>query len=113
MNLVAKLLLNSLYGRFAMKQILTVQGLYSQAEFNEIVNKYEIEDSFVIKDEAPATPVHLISYIDPKLGNKKHNISISIASAVTSYARVVMSVYKKPSSPVNLLYTDTDSIFVD
>jgi|SRR5882757_4224486 len=44
--------------------------------------------------------------------NTNYNISIGIASAITSYSRIYMSQFKK-SDDYNLYYTDTDSIYID
>jgi hypothetical protein len=42
-------------------------------------------------------------------GNKEsHNVSISIAAAITAYARIHMSQFKN-NPKINLYYTDTDS----
>ena len=120
MNYTAKILLNSLYGRFGMND-----------EFNilDIVNKEglkEIEESnFSIENIVPLMSgkieKYLISYNNPdnqiitKMdGNKEtHNINIAIASAVTAYARIHMSQFKnKPNLP-NLYYSDTDSLYFD
>jgi len=41
------------------------------------------------------------------------NVSISIASAVTAYARIHMSQFKNNPLLPNLYYTDTDSVYFD
>jgi hypothetical protein len=41
-----------------------------------------------------------------------HNVSISIASAITAYARIHMSQFKNNPN-FNLYYSDTDSIYID
>ena len=49
-----------------------------------------------------------------KLLEKEFKVSIIIASAVTSYSRVLMSLaLKHPEIYGNVYYTDTDSIFTD
>lgn len=46
-------------------------------------------------------------------GHKEsHNVSISIASAITAYARIHMSQFKNNPN-INLYYTDTDSAYTD
>jgi hypothetical protein len=41
-----------------------------------------------------------------------HNVSVIIASAITSYARIHMSQFKN-NSEFNLYYSDTDSAFLN
>jgi hypothetical protein len=41
-----------------------------------------------------------------------HNVSISIASAITAYARIHMSQFKNNPN-FNLYYSDTDSIYIN
>lgn len=64
----------------------------------------------------------LVSYIDIDdnkletilLSNKNEfNISIGIASAITSYSRIHMSQFKSIDNHYNLYYSDTDSIYID
>jgi len=46
-------------------------------------------------------------------GHKEtHNVSISIAAAITAYARIHMSQFKNNNS-FNLFYSDTDSVYID
>lgn len=94
-NIIAKLLLNSLYGRFGM-------------------NPEKENITFDLKKGV--TP-----YIEIKQGNRQQEIykeatmldsyiNVAIASFVTSYARIHMhKLYMKCEK--NLYYTDTDSIF--
>lgn len=109
MNLIAKLLMNSLYGRFAMKPIKNVQAFFTKKEFLKLIQKFEVEDYIDFNDSENSTL--FVNYIDPSLLHKESKVSISIASAVTSYARVYMSNFKKDG--FNLYYTDTDSIYID
>ena len=41
-----------------------------------------------------------------------HNVSIAIAAAITSYARIHMTQFKN-NPKINLYYTDTDSAYTD
>lgn len=40
-------------------------------------------------------------------------VSIAISAAITAYARIHMSQFKKPGLPYKLYYSDTDSIMID
>lgn len=124
MNLITKLLMNSLFGRFGMSKtrisfdVLHIKDEKIYEYFNE--DKYSIEDMKFFGDKI------LISYIDyEKLDNNylysgslkatrantAHNISIPIAATVTAYARIHMSQFKNNPNFI-LLYTDTDSIYI-
>lgn len=107
MNLTCKLLMNSLFGRFAMRPILSIQKFISKEEFKIFTEKYLIEDYLDLGDVG-----YFVSYIDLFKTSKESNVSISIASAITAYSRVFMSKFKN-SDKFKLFYSDTDSIFVD
>ena len=105
--------MNSLYGRFGMDQYLLnsiiidkdesiLENLYTN---NEIDNITELGDKL------------LIQYLpkDYKMNfyqeNLEINISISIASSVTAYSRILMAKYKN-TNQYKLHYTDTDSLYL-
>lgn len=109
LSLIAKLLLNSLYGRFGMSpddenHILTSQ---ESAEYFELDDNYKILDIIDFKNGK-----ELISYKKTDDINIFKNISIGIASAITSYGRIHMSQFKNDSSLGDLLYSDTDCIAI-
>jgi DNA polymerase type B, organellar and viral len=119
-NLIAKLLLNNLYGYFGRKQI----NIQTQNIKNE--NLEGILLSRIVKSIAPINDNYttILSYTNinydllKKLNNELHsNISnfsspiksnVALAAAVTAYARIVMIPFKIDP---RTLYTDTDSIF--
>jgi len=111
LNFLAKLYLNSLYGRFGMKDI-----------FDDIVNFEKNDNELYEKNNNILDLFDIGSYIICKLKkpiedilNKEdyNNINIAIASAVTSYARIHMSQFKNNPNLPNLYYTDTDSAYFD
>lgn len=51
MNMIAKLLMNSLYGRFAMKPITNVQGFFTKTEFLKLVERFEILEYIDLKQD--------------------------------------------------------------
>lgn len=67
----------------------------------------EVNDVLDLGDD-----IHLVSYRDKSSDDGPYNINVAIASAVTAYARIFMSIFKN-NLDYNLYYTDTDSIFVD
>jgi len=120
MNLIAKLLMNSLYGKFGMRLDKTI---------TEIINLNTDEGKIAFKELLDTVGESIQDYIE--LDNNKYlfvrnklsnvfnedsyhssDVNIAIASAITAGARVHMSIFK--NNPLfNLYYSDTDSIFID
>jgi len=100
-----KIFINSLYGRFGMKEI---------NEEIVIIKKREL-DNFILKDnikEIIDFGKQLLLKIEntPALAEKTDDniiqiTKISIAAAVTAYARIHMSQFKNNPSFPNLYYT--------
>nr|YP_009504235.1 hypothetical protein [Lactifluus hygrophoroides]AWX52960.1 hypothetical protein [Lactifluus hygrophoroides] len=104
LNLIAKILLNSLYGRFGMNEISIRYEILSKEEFKEtsenlILDFIEFED-------------HVLVGLKFEENEDSSNISIGIAAAITAYSRIFMSKFKNNPN-INLYYTDTDSIYTD
>ena len=99
MNLIAKLLLNFFYGRFGMEPQFHSHIFANFEEIQKLAAKYEILDYLEIDKEI----IFFVTYqsidnkdLDKSLPRRKSSgVSVSIASAVTSYARVYMSQFKK------------------
>jgi hypothetical protein len=117
MNLIAKLLLNSLYGRFGMNDDFIQTKIIPNKEYSKFENKYinsilnvsKIADSYLVQYKDSQID------LDNSLDNfkKTHNINISKSSAVTAYARIHMSQFKNNYTLPMLYYTDTDSVYFD
>lgn len=122
MNLIAKLLMNSLYGKLGMKDELTKI---------EILENKTIEDKEWISNTFYTFSTQIIDHVD--LGDfviiiRKSNtdinynekddyyhgteVNITIASAITAGGRIFMSAFKNHSN-LKLYYSDTDSIFIN
>src|ERR1700712_4979997 len=112
MYLIAKLLMNSLYGRFGMADDSESHVIVDDSQVAELHEKYEVSDAFSFDNGKS-----MITYQD-RIENdimdtdNKLNISIGIAASITAYARIVMSKFKN-NSEYNLYYSDTDSIIID
>ena len=74
----------------------------------ELLENYQIIEQIEFK----SLNSFYVEYIDHSINSKNTQISIGIASAITAYARVMMSEMKNNHN-FTLFYTDTDSIFVD
>jgi len=121
LNYTAKILLNSLYGRFGMNDEFDLIEILDQEELLEIESgDYNISEIKPLKGINKADKF-LVSYSNPESktltlmdGNREiHNTNISIAAAVTAYSRIHMSQFKNNSLLPNLYYTDTDSLYFD
>jgi hypothetical protein len=114
MYLISKLLMNSLYGRFGMNEILFINNIIDDNDLYNYIDKYTINNIIPLDNNKI-----LISYFDNNiknnimLSNETHsNISIGIASAITAYSRIHMTQFKN-NLDYNLYYSDTDSIYID
>nr|AWX52929.1 hypothetical protein [Lactarius sp. (in: basidiomycete fungi)] len=117
LNLIAKLLLNSLYGRFGMidqfPEILIFDNKKSFNDFakvfsEDVLNTIDLGDKLLVKYISEDAKRSTMLY-----GNlETHNVSIAIAAAITAYARVHMSQFKNNPN-FKLYYSDTDSIYID
>lgn len=116
MNYIAKILMNSQYGRYGMDDNFVNISIFDKKYYMEYEQKYmtdiidimEINDKFLVQHISP------LKFDNTLLDNGKenHNTNIAIASAITAYARVYMTQFKNNPN-FNLFYTDTDSIYID
>jgi hypothetical protein len=115
MYLVSKLLMNSLYGRFGMDNKFYDNIIIEDNQLYEFIEKYSINDILQLDNNKT-----LISFLDQnkyednnfdEITNNK--ISVPVAAAITSYARIHMSQFKSNNSNFKIFYTDTDSIDID
>jgi len=122
MNLIAKLLMNSLYGKLGMKDQLTTVEIFKfnndgdYLAFEKLLDKWgnSIHDWIVLDN-------HIVVIRDKTLSLRTNpdtssyhgsDINIAIAAFVTSYARCYMSYFKN-NPDFHLYYSDTDSIVID
>jgi DNA polymerase elongation subunit (family B) len=112
MNYLAKILLNSLYGRFGMDDNFTEVNIIHKDYYSDFENKF-IDN---ILESSDLGDYKLVTYkaIENVLANENatHNVSIAIASAITAYSRIHMSIFKN-NPDFNLYYTDTDSVYTN
>ncbi len=117
LNFIAKLLLNSLYGRFGMiDQFPDILIFDNKKSLDEFLSDHNL-DIFDTIDLGEKVLVKFISRDKTRktmlYGNlETHNTNVSIASAITAYARIHMSQFKNNPN-FNLFYSDTDSIYID
>jgi hypothetical protein len=110
LNYIAKILLNSLYGRFGMNDNFPKIDIIPKNYIKEFENKFL--DVLIDKIELDDQILVIYDSEDSFKEYSTHNISVSIAAAITAYARIHMSQFKN-NPDINLYYTDTDSIYTD
>ena len=95
-----------------MKPLLsTTRFIPIDHNFDDFVLNNDIEDTVIINDDwILATKITDDSKENPR--ESAFNNSVAIASAITAYSRVYMSVFKNNPN-FKLYYSDTDSLFVD
>jgi hypothetical protein len=122
MNMVAKLLMNSLYGKFGQSlernsvEMIDITIEAGKARLAELLDKNsaDIEDIIDDGDYYVIVKKSLAPLKYDEVEEVVHGIdvNIAIASCITAYARVHMSQFK--DIRVNqLYYTDTDSVVVE
>jgi hypothetical protein len=117
MNYIAKIIMNSLYGRFGMDDNFIITEIMNKEDYdkyeeldkdNSILDVIEIDDNYLVQTKNPN--IELDTLLDN--GSEVHNINIAIAAAITAYARIHMTQFKNNEN-YNLYYSDTDSIYID
>jgi DNA polymerase type B, organellar and viral len=101
--MIAKILLNSLYGRFGLRQEIHVYDFIPNKNLEYFTKGLNINDIIKIND--------IYSLVISEKGIEDGlslNSSVAIAAAVTSYARMYMAPLLLDES-LDILYTDTDS----
>lgn len=131
---LVKRILNHLLGKFGQNFTKPVVELMDRDKYNTIVQTHVIHDCFSIGDKhwvkydtnvskiiCDRSGVDYYKAHSYELKTKKHNeskfkdVSIAIASAVTSYARVFMNKTKSmlKDKDICVLYSDTDSLITN
>jgi hypothetical protein len=132
MNFIAKLLMNSLYGKFAMKKDSTIIEIFNSTikkenqMFEELLDTLgeSIENIFKIGNHFITIRKSLSNYNYEEEEDIYHGleVNIAIASAISGGARMWMSILKNSTHPnsvlknhpkFNLYYSDTDSGIID
>ena len=120
-KLIAKMHLNQLYGIFGRKQELIETVNVFNKDLYKYVSTRIIKSMITINDEISTLLLikninhDIIKEINSELDlnidknfNNSVKSNVAIASAITSYSRILMIPYKLDGT---IVYTDTDSIF--
>lgn len=108
MNMTAKLLMNSLYGRFGMDYSLEETSIIDSKEILDLLNTCVLANKPNAKHIIDIEPLGKDDFIVTRESNNLeckisglshyHNINVGIAAAVTALARIEMSKFKNNSS---------------
>nr|YP_010691073.1 DNA polymerase [Phellinus igniarius]WBU93174.1 DNA polymerase [Phellinus igniarius] len=107
MYLIAKLLLNSLSGRFGMAPKMLSHIVLSEDQLSDFVHKIGLDN---LVDQVKLENNIIVSYWLDNPTSSKTNIAI--AASITANARVHMCILKN-NPKFEIYYTDTDSGFLD
>jgi len=118
MNLIAKLLMNSIYGKFGMKMDVTRVDIFDISDdlrIQEFKEKLEVFKETIL--DYIKLDQHIVivrdSIVDLRYNEGEDmyfglDVNIALASAITAGARVHMSIFKN-NPDFKLYYSDTDS----
>jgi hypothetical protein len=120
MNLIAKLLLNSLYGKFGMRVEKTMYEIFNlntdagKLALNSLLDtaRHSVKDLIEFDNNKYLFVRDALSELFNEDSNHGTDINIAIASTITAGARLYMSAFNNNES-YNLYYSDTDSIVID
>jgi hypothetical protein len=120
MNLIAKLLMNSLYGKFGMKVERTKVDIFNlnteagKLAMKELLDRAgeSVQDFIELEDNKYVFIINTLSNVFNEDSYHGSDVNIAIASTITAGARVHMSTFKN-SDTYKLYYSDTDSIVID
>lgn len=126
MYLISKLLMNSLFGRFALHYNLGKTEIVNGTTMEQLATgvRIDIIKGKEVKTEVSVTdPIdfndeyYMVTYTEDKdIESEDYQLrsksSVGIPVATTALARVRMAQYKLPDSDNQILYNDTDSIAV-
>ena len=121
-RMFGKLVSNSLYGRFGLKfysldsRIVNKKDLFNLEQQHSCIYKELYGDNYYVRfNKMPLNVCHpdfLEKYKGVLKDDYNTESSVQIASAVASYARILLYNYMCDTG-AKLYYTDTDSIYVD
>ena len=117
LNLIAKLLGNSFYGRFGMHPLFNSTKILDKDQFYKLMHTgnidflkefvscppWDSDDIFITTNFLDTDKIIMDDLI------LKTDVSIGISACVAAYSRMIMSVFKNVPGVI-LYYTDTDSI---
>ena len=110
MYLISKLLMNSLYGRFGLNTLLYSARFLTNEEYDEKVSNKTLDSIEVLTKEFE----NHVLIVTPNKSKEYSAIdgNIAVALAITANSRIRMCENKN-NPKYKLLYSDTDSMFME
>lgn len=121
---LAKLLMNSMYGRFGIHPSLTRHAIYTSEQMNKITPAWVVQNTMNFGELSLVTLLLNDNWILENQGvqglikhltNLGNNTNVAIAAAVTAHSRIIINQYKLDALKLGLkiFYSDTDSLILD
>nr|YP_009228188.1 plasmid related DNA polymerase [Rhizophagus fasciculatus]AJK91319.1 plasmid related DNA polymerase [Rhizophagus fasciculatus] len=118
---LAKLLMNSMYGRFGMHPTLTSNHIWTQQQIKGITKAWMIENRIPLGEFELVTTILNKEWIletqgekglRKQLENLGNKTNVAIAAAVTAHSRIIINQFKLEALALglDLYYSDTDSL---
>ncbi len=129
LNILFKLIMNSLYGKFGMRLDITESKFIQNEELKDYISFYDVKTvstlnskSLITLEKEPVleklnallanNSIEFNQYLELKnlKLNSNTNSAVHIASAITAYGRIEIDKLKRDEK-LDVYYSDTDSIF--
>lgn len=118
---VAKLMMNSMYGRFGMHLEEGISVFATLEELNTLIAQHQVEElkeigNLYLVTYLPKRPLGEIVEGVYKVGaHRPMQTNVPIAAAVTAYSRMIINEYKLTALEMGLelYYSDTDSLVLN
>nr|AHJ10973.1 plasmid related DNA polymerase [Rhizophagus sp. DAOM 213198] len=121
---LAKLLMNSMYGRFGMHPSLLKHNFWTTDEINEISSNWTIQNRIdygelslvtTILNQERILKTKGLKILTKELNKLRNNTNVAIAGAVTAHSRMIINQYKLTALNLGLelFYSDTDSLVLN
>lgn len=121
---LAKLLMNSMYGRFGMHPTFTSHHIWTQQQIKGITKAWMIENRIPLGEFELVTTILNKEWIletqgekglRKQLENQGNKTNVAIAAAVTAHSRIIINTFKLEAlnQGLELFYSDTDSLVLN
>jgi len=121
---LAKLLMNSMYGRFGMHPSLSQTNIYTEEQLENLAQQWLLLNRIDFGELSLVTTLLNQEWILGNLGRQElikalidagNNTNVAIASAVTAHSRMIINQYKLEALKLGrkLYYSDTDLLVLN